>query len=159
MRKINSLIIHCSATPPKMDIGVKEIRQWHISKGWSDIGYHVVIRRNGKIETGRPLEKAGAHCRGKNKHSIGICLIGGINKEQVPRNNFTKAQFKTLEKVVKKYDMIYDGLDIRGHSEFSKKACPSFNVQTWLKLIEKKETKKEIVIKKAIVKKSWWKLW
>ncbi len=159
MRKINKIIIHCSATPPKMDIGVKTIRRWHISKSWSDIGYHFVIRRNGKLETGRPIEVKGAHCLegGGNNGSIGICLIGGINNtiEKKPENNFTKAQFKTLEKVVNKYDVIYDGLDIHGHNEFSKKACPSFNVQTWLKLIEKKEA----VIKKPVVKKNWWRFW
>ncbi len=78
MREINEIIVHCSATPESMDIGVKEIRDWHVNDNkWDDIGYHFVIRRDGTIECGRSIDKAGAHCKGHNAHSIGMCLVGG----------------------------------------------------------------------------------
>ena len=72
-----------------MDIGVKEIRKWHVDENkWSDIGYHDVIRRNGAIETGRPLEKPGAHAKGHNQNAIGICLVGGKADDGGPEFNF-----------------------------------------------------------------------
>jgi len=89
MRIIDTVIVHCSATKPSMDIGVDVIRQWHMNKGWSDIGYHYVIRRNGAVELGRDLDKdgdvdeeIGAHAYGHNATSIGICLIGGVDDRQ-----------------------------------------------------------------------------
>ena len=98
-RTINEIDIHCSATPPNMDIGVKEIRQWHVAKNWSDIGYHDVIRRDGTLEEGRPLERAGAHIRGRNANSIAVCMIGGVKADMEAANNFTKEQFDTLRRV------------------------------------------------------------
>jgi N-acetylmuramoyl-L-alanine amidase len=88
MRLIDTIIGHCSFTPPKMDIGAAEIRGWHVDEnGWLDIGYAYVIRRNGIIELGRDLdndgdvdEEIGAHARGFNAHSIGICVVGGMDE-------------------------------------------------------------------------------
>ena len=84
MRKVNLLVIHCAATKPNMDIGRDEIDSWHKARGWSGIGYHYVIRRDGRIESGRPVEQAGAHASGYNANSIGICLVGGINHNGKP---------------------------------------------------------------------------
>src|SRR5690606_114532 len=78
-RFINLLVIHCAATTPLMDIGAKEIDVWHKQRGWSKIGYHFVIRRNGVIEKGRDISEVGAHVEGYNKNSIGICMVGGID--------------------------------------------------------------------------------
>ena len=61
-----------------MDIGAKEIKAWHKGKGWKDIGYHYVIRLNGKVELGRPLEKMGSHVVGYNRDSVGVCYVGGV---------------------------------------------------------------------------------
>ena len=89
MRKINKLIVHCSATPNSRDMTVDEIRCWHVNNnGWSDIGYHYVIYRNGEIISGRPVATAGAHCKGQNYDSVGVCLIGN--------DEFTQEQFKAL---------------------------------------------------------------
>lgn len=135
MRNINGIIIHCSATKPTMDIGVKEIRDWHVAgNGWNDIGYHYVINRSGELGEGRDIEKAGAHTKGHNKNTIGICLVGGIDGNGKPENNFTVEQFDKLEELVQ--DILFKGyVDvgcyIKGHNEFSNKACPSFNVQEW----------------------------
>ena len=91
MREINKIIIHCSATPEGQDFTVQQIRQWHTTpkpkgNGWSDIGYHFVIYRDGSVHKGRPLEQIGAHTLGYNANSIGICYIGGCaSDEKTPR--------------------------------------------------------------------------
>jgi N-acetyl-anhydromuramyl-L-alanine amidase AmpD len=127
------LVVHCSATPPKMDIGASTIRRWHINKGWSDIGYHYVIRRNGQIELGRPETRQGAHVKGYNKDSIGICLIGGVDEYNDPENNFTDAQFTTLGGLLMGLTSKYPNAKVLGHRDFPNvaKACPSFNAPEW----------------------------
>lgn len=133
MRNITTIIIHCAATKPTMDIGAKEIEQWHRARGFFGIGYHYVIRRDGTIETGRPLEKAGAHAEGHNADSIGICMAGGIDNKGKPQNNFTDAQWASLKSLTLGLVHQYKGLRIIGHNEVSNKACPSFSVPKWLK--------------------------
>lgn len=81
MRTITFIIIHCSAIPPYQDSSAETITRWHIARGFKTIGYHYVIRRDGTIENGRPLEQVGAHCQNHNKHSIGICYEGGLDIE------------------------------------------------------------------------------
>lgn len=133
MRKINKLIIHCSATPPTMNIGVKEIRRWHVDdNGWDDIGYHFVIRRDGTLETGRPVAKQGAHCAAQNgnRASIGICMVGGVDKGLHPENNFTPQQFATLDTLVRDLMRTYPVDTVLGHRDLDpRKACPSFSVR------------------------------
>ena len=82
MRKIDKIIIHCSATPKHKDFSAETIRDWHVKgNGWDDIGYHYVVRLDGSLEYGRPVQVPGAHCRGENKSSIGICYIGGMDEK------------------------------------------------------------------------------
>ena len=133
MRRINKIIIHCSATPPAMDVGVAVIREWHVlGNGWSDIGYHYAIRRDGSLETGRPLEQPGAHTAGHNTDSIGICLAGGVGKDtKTPENNFTQAQWKALERLVRRPAGQYPEADRYGHRDFAAKACPPFGPKAW----------------------------
>jgi N-acetylmuramoyl-L-alanine amidase len=138
MRKIKGIIIHCSATKPSMDIGVKEIKQWHTSapRNWRDIGYHFVIRRDGTLEEGRDIRENGAHCKGHNQNTIGICMVGGVTEENVKiaEDNFTENQWYTLENLVENLvwkDYVEGGCFIKGHNELSSKACPSFDVQKW----------------------------
>lgn len=129
---INLLIIHCTATRPSQDIGVAEVNSWHIQRGWREIGYHFVIRRNGVVERGRDVGKQGAHAKGYNRKSIGIAMAGGVDDNLQPQNNFTPAQWASLKTMVGKYMTDYEGIKVIGHNEVSAKACPSFNVQTWL---------------------------
>ncbi len=135
MNNIKYLVVHCSATPPTMNIGKEEIKQWHLERGWSDIGYHVVIRRNGVVEYGRPFDKMGAHIKGYNKNSLGVCLVGGVDDKGKPSNNFTERQFNTLGCVLTALEMLFPGASIRGHRDFPgvTKACPSFDVDLWRK--------------------------
>lgn len=134
MREINKIIVHCSATKPSMNIGVNEIRQWHLEKGWSDIGYHWVITRDGITEEGRPEEKSGAHAKGHNSDSIGICLVGGINETGKPDANFNVAQYLKLESLVDSIKRIYGDIEVLGHRDLPgvTKACPCFDVKELL---------------------------
>ena len=145
MRDINLLVVHTSATPRFMDIGVAEIRQWHLAKGWSDVGYHSVIRRNGIIEIVRPIERVGAHAKGYNKNSIGICLVGGLNNARKPDNNYTRAQKVSLYFLLMTLKRTWIKAEVLGHRDLSPdlnhdgiitsnewvKACPCFDVKPW----------------------------
>ena len=101
MRHINKVIIHCSATPEGRDISLDTIRQWHIKRGWSDIGYHYVILINGTIQEGRPVERAGAHCKGHNANSIGVCYVGGVDEDMKPKDTRTAAQKIAMQKLLR----------------------------------------------------------
>ena len=127
------VVIHCSATPPSMDIGAKEIRKWHVEdNGWRDIGYHLVIRRNGIAEGGRPLHVTPAAQRGYNKGSIAICLVGGVDQDNSPEDNFTLEQFEMLRTELLWLRDEYDIVSIVGHSDLANKDCPCFNVTDWV---------------------------
>lgn len=126
------IVIHCAATKPQMDIGATEIRRWHKDKGWADIGYHWVIRRDGTLERGRPESDVGAHEPKRNADSVAICLVGGINDAGKPENNFTSAQFVTLYNLLKDILKRYPNAPVSGHNYWQPgRACPSFNWRLW----------------------------
>ena len=146
MRKIDKIIIHCSATKEGRDISTETIRSWHVKgRGWRDIGYHLVIELDGSLKVGRPLHKIGAHTLGENEHSIGICYVGGVDSDNKAKDTRTKDQKATLIKVIEDLLEDYPEATIHGHNEFANKACPSFNVQ--------KEFAKYYKVKKAKAKK------
>jgi N-acetyl-anhydromuramyl-L-alanine amidase AmpD len=127
------IVVHCAATKAGMDIGVREVRQWHVQRGFLDIGYHFVIRRNGTVEDGRPHDVVGAHVEGFNSRSIGICLAGGIDSKGKPENNFTPEQFNSLKLMLIAQMRAYPHATVVGHNDlFKGKACPSFKVSDWL---------------------------
>lgn len=131
-KQTDMIVVHCSATKPSMDIGAKEIREWHKAKGWSDIGYHFVIRRNGEVENGRNVRDIGAHVEGHNWNTVGICMVGGVDYSNRPKSNFTNAQWVSLKKTVRYLYQLFGQLPLRGHHDlFAGKDCPSFNVQDW----------------------------
>ena len=131
MRKINKIILHCSATPEGRHHDVADIRRWHLKRGFNDIGYHYLIHIDGTVEEGRPLNKQGAHCSGQNRGSIGICYVGGMSKDmKKAKDTRTQAQKDSLIKLM--HELIYKynkDMTIHGHNEYANKACPSFNVQ------------------------------
>lgn len=115
-----------------MDIGLAEIDRWHRSRGWLKIGYHYVIRRNGQLELGRHTDEVGAHAKGHNATSIGICMVGGIDSDGKPENNFTQEQWDRLIMLLSALHNDYPAAKVIGHNEVSSKDCPSFDVQVWL---------------------------
>ena len=122
---IKLLIVHCSDTNDSEKFDASDIHKMHLNFGWNGIGYHKVICRDGKIQNGRPEYWMGAHVKGKNNCSLGVCLIG--------KNNFTKRQFASLENVLKKWLKSYPNAKIIGHSKavVTKKTCPNFDVRDW----------------------------
>ena len=129
-RTIKKIIIHCSATREGQDISVDTIRDWHLKRGWSDIGYHYVIDLNGVVHPGRPVEKIGAHTKGHNTGSIGICYIGGVEEDgKTPKDTRTEKQKNALDNLIFILTDIFFGATVHGHNEFAAKACPSFDVQ------------------------------
>jgi len=142
MRKINELIVHCTATPPNFmptatpAQRVDEVRRWHVEdNGWSDIGYHYLIDRGGQLLNGRHISRAGAHVKGHNKDTIGISLFGGKGgtKDQAFEDNFTPEQGETLRKLIDRLQGEYGpSLKISGHQEYANKACPCFEIRGWL---------------------------
>lgn len=130
MRTINEIIVHCSATPEGRNVTVEEIDKWHKMRGFRCIGYHYVIYLDGSVHVGRPESQIGAHCKGHNSHSIGICYIGGVMKDgKTPKDTRTDAQKESLINLIKDLKKKYPKATIHGHREYANKACPSFDVQ------------------------------
>ena len=132
---IKYIVVHCSATKANMDIGLAEIDEWHRARGWSGIGYHGVIRRNGTLESGRPLDVPGAHAKGHNHESIGVCLVGGLDSNGRPENNFTEAQFETLRLIIGGFRKHFPAAEVLGHRDLPHvaKDCPCFDVREWMR--------------------------
>lgn len=130
MRKIKEIIIHCSATAEGRDFGVADIRRWHKAQGWTDVGYHYVVRLDGTVQEGRALSEAGAHCKGHNAHSIGICYVGGLAADgHTPKDTRTTAQRAALRALVDRLQRQFPAATVHGHCEFAAKACPCFDVR------------------------------
>ena len=130
--KTDYIVVHCAATKPSMDIGADTIRDWHVNgNGWRDIGYHLVIKRNGDVEKGRDSNDSGAHAAGYNSKSIGLCLVGGMAEDNSAEDNFTAQQWTSLLATVKELEVDFPNAKVIGHNEISEKECPSFDVQKW----------------------------
>lgn len=148
-KRTDYIVIHCSATPPEMDINAKEIDRWHRQNGWLKIGYHWVIKRDGTVEAGRDMDEVGAHVYGHNLHSLGICLVGGMTSgefaDRIPTNNFTAAQWHSLRNLV--LDMVerYPSADVVGHYDLEpRKACPSFDAVEWWAKVKEEERARNV---------------
>lgn len=128
MRTINEIIVHCSATPEGKDVSIETIDAWHRKRGFKMIGYNYVIYRDGTTHCGRPLYMAGAHCKNHNAHSIGICYIGGLDKDgKMPKDTRTAAQKAALVLLLRVLHAQHPKATLHGHREFANKACPSFD--------------------------------
>ena len=126
------IVIHCAATKASMDIGLTEIRKWHVQdNGWRDVGYHYIIRRNGEVELGRSIRDTGAHAAGYNHKSVSVCMVGGMAEDNSAEANFTSQQWTALLDLIKQLKTNYPEADVIGHNEISEKECPSFDVQKW----------------------------
>lgn len=120
-RVIDTIIIHHSATPPDMNIGAEKIRDWHIERGFNDIGYHEVIRPDGRIEAGRNRNEPGAHCKGHNRNSVGICMVGD------GRAGFTDAQYAALGGLLRFYRRLIPDVQIAVHRDYAETICPGMS--------------------------------
>ena len=122
---IQYLVVHCSATPDAEALTLRDIHEMHLGFGWHGVGYHRVIRRDGRVEHGRPDCWVGAHVYGHNDISLGVCLIGC--------DEFTAEQFDALHGVLSEWKALYPSATICGHRDFAytEKTCPNFDVASW----------------------------
>ena len=127
MRILNNIFVHCAAS--RGDVSAKTIRRWHLERNFNDIGYHYVIRFDGTIELGRSVEIQGAHVRGFNQDSIGICLAGGFGGVV----NYTPLQYSSLRTLIGGLLYRYNvGMHVQGHNDVTNsKTCPNFKVGEW----------------------------
>lgn len=136
-RKITEIIVHCTATPEGKDYTIKDITAWHKQRGFSTIGYHYVVYRDGSVHNGRDVNIVGAHCPNHNSKSIGVCYIGGVEnrknpktgKYDIPKDTRTNVQKASLEILLRKLRTLYPTAKIYGHRDFANRACPSFDAK------------------------------
>lgn len=138
-QRTDFIAIHCTATKPNQNVDEAEIRKWHTDKGWQDIGYNIVIPRDGSIQIGRPMDYQGAHVEGYNSRSLGICLVGGIDEDGFPAANYTAKQWEALLIAVKFCKLYAPNAKVQGHRDFPNvvKDCPCFDVREWLEATAK----------------------
>ena len=127
-RRIDKIILHCTATRQGNDYTVDQVRRWHVhDRNFADIGYHYLIRLDGSVEEGRPVDKMGAHCTGQNAHSIGIVYVGGLDPDGNPKDTRTPSQRNAMLSLVDYLKRKYNAT-VHCHNEFANKACPSFKI-------------------------------
>lgn len=136
-RQIDAIVIHCTASKPNVDLNVDDVRKMHKKQGWSDIGYHYLIRLDGRIDVGRDVDIIGAHVSGHNAHTIGVCYVGGLDKNGNPYDTRTENQKGSLVSLLKMLRAAYPKAIIKGHRDYPgvKKACPCFNaIEEYIKI-------------------------
>lgn len=127
-RRVDEIIVHCSATRPEQNFTAADVRRWHTrERGFRDIGYHFVVETDGTLSAGRPLDMAGAHCKGHNARSIGVCYMGGIGPDGAPADTRTASQRATLAALLGALARSFPGARVRSHRDFARKACPCFD--------------------------------
>lgn len=131
MRTIDKIIIHCSDTPEGRNVTVADIDAWHRQRNFRCIGYHFVIYLDGSVHNGRPIQEIGAHCLGQNNHSIGICYVGGRDKQMKAfKDTRTDAQKASLVQLITELRKQFPNAKVYGHKDFANKACPCFDAQS-----------------------------
>ncbi len=128
MRKIEKIILHCTATPEGREVTVADVTAWHKERGFRTIGYHYLVYLDGTVVRGRREEEIGAHCLGQNAGSIGVCYVGGLDSRGKPKDTRTAAQRVALRNLVEGLQRRYPHATLHGHNEFAAKACPCFKI-------------------------------
>ena len=133
MRKIELLVIHCTASRPDQHISAEMLDKMHKARGWKGTGYHYYITRDGQLYRGRLEDEIGAHARHYNAHSIGICYEGGLDEKGRPADTRTPAQRQALIALLRSLKIDYPDAEIVGHCELEgvHKACPCFSCQEY----------------------------
>ena len=132
-KKTTEIIIHCTATKEGQDFSVESVHKMHLANGWSGIGYNYLIYRNGEIWEGRPEECSGAHTTDHNSKSVGICYVGGLDKNGKAKDTRTPQQIASMIWLCRLMHKKYPDATFHGHREFANKACPCFDVKTWMR--------------------------
>jgi len=134
-KNVKYIVIHYTATPVESDFSAADIDRMHKKRGWKGIGYHKYIRKSGFIEKGRELREQGAHVRGHNHHSVGVCYEGGVyaNSPNVGRDTRTPEQEAAMIRVIRELLDRYPGAQVIGHRDMPGAAtqCPGFDAGAW----------------------------
>ena len=132
LKEVKYLVVHCTATPLSQRVSVEDIDRWHKAQGWSGIGYHWYVDRDGHIFPGRSEREAGAHVIGYNHCSIGICYEGGLDEQGNSADTRTPAQKAALLFIIKDLKQSYPNAIVLGHRDFPgvHKDCPCFDAKT-----------------------------
>ena len=134
MRSIRKIVLHYSATRDTHDVSAADIDKWHKRRGWRMIGYHYVVRLSGEVEVGRPEDMVGAHVKGHNHDSIGVCFIGGLKGDSKRGSNtMNAAQEQTVISLLKDLLERYPDAKLYGHKDLNATQCPGFDVAQWAK--------------------------
>lgn len=139
MRNIDTIFMHYTATYDDDDIGRDEIDQMHKANGWNGIGYHFVIRLDGTVEKGRPVEQVGAHVKGHNEDSLGIVLVGGLRRETGPDigvDTRTPEQKASAKMLVSKIMEFFPIKEVRGHMDVAATQCPAYDAGAWWQSVQ-----------------------
>lgn len=132
MRQINLIVVHCSATPEGRDVTAADINKMHIARGFKKIGYHYVVRLDGTVEKGRNENEIGAHVKGYNANSIGVCYVGGLASDgKTPKDTRTPAQKSALKKLLHTLKHRYPNARIVGHRDLSPDTNHNGKVDSW----------------------------
>lgn len=127
-RRIDEIIVHCTATPAGREVTVADIDRWHRQRGFHGIGYHYVVYLDGTVHLGRAIHEVGAHCDGHNAHSVGVCYVGGLSTDGTkPQDTRSEVQRRALQGLLHELKHQYPQAAIHGHRDFSVKACPCFD--------------------------------
>lgn len=132
-KKTTEIIIHCSATKEGRVFSVESIHNMHLKNGWAGIGYNYYIDLNGDIWEGRPEDCVGSHTTNHNSISVGICYCGGLDSKGRPKDTRTPKQLAAMIWLCRMVHAKYPNATFHGHKEFANKACPCFDVKTWVK--------------------------
>ncbi len=133
MRRIDLIVLHCTASRPNQHISMEQLHKMHQARGWKCCGYHYYITRDGQLFQSRPEEMVGAHARHYNAHSIGICYEGGLDEKGRAADTRTPAQKAALIALLRSLKIDYPNAEILGHCELEgvHKACPCFDVRVY----------------------------
>jgi N-acetylmuramoyl-L-alanine amidase len=145
-------VLHVSATKMSQDFGFERCKAYHLSKGWSDIGYHFYIEKDGTVFFGRPLERNGAHVRGFNSDTLGICCEGGLNEKGIPEDTMNELQKLSVEGLLLALKKGNSKMEVKGHRDYSpdlnnngviepfefSKACPCYDAKERFKIFNSK---------------------
>ena len=131
MRPVRQIILHYTETQEDIDFDVSDVKEWHLDRGFSDIGYHFLIKLDGEIQKGRDLDKIGAHCKTQNSDSIGICYVGGKCADGTLGDTRTKEQIEAIDLLIQSLRVIFpkENLIVFGHNDYSTKVCPGYDAK------------------------------